>query len=339
MCRDPGQQKCRVLLYRNAENAQKQCLSDSILGDSPAIRAVRDTVEKLSKVPNATILLLGDSGTGKSLTARVIHYSSMPAEKPFIDINCAALPDNLIESELFGHEKGAFTNAVSSRPGLLQAADDGTIFLNEIGELPINLQAKLLTVVETRKFRRLGSNNQIRIKARIMAATNRNLRAEVARKKFRTDLYHRLNVVSITMPPLNSMGDDIIFIAQHLLRLFNSKFGKQVKGFSQAARLSMLKHSWPGNVRELSNCVERAMIFCENDWIDAQDLNIQRDSTCLESHHWSVPNEGIKLDDVERQLIQSALTKVKGNKTRAAKLLGLTRDTLRYRLDKYQISI
>ncbi|PXF59698.1 MAG: DNA-binding response regulator [Deltaproteobacteria bacterium] len=337
MLQELNQQKYELLLYKGGAGFRKPFLSEVFLGKSTAISQVRDTIGKLSKVPNATVLLLGKSGTGKNLVARIIHYSSLSSDAPFVDINCAALPENLVESELFGYEKGAFTHATVSRPGLLQAAEGGTIFLDEIGELPINLQAKLLSFLETKNFRRLGSNKRIEVKARIIAATNRNLEKEVAKKKFRQDLYYRLNVVSLTLPPLRDLGEDILSIADHFLGIYNIEFKKQIKGFTGGARQALLGYSWPGNVRELSNCIERAMIFIEKEWIDEADLVIGHLGHTQNAQEWSVPHTGISLEEVERQLIISALKQSGGNKSKAARLLTLTRDTLRYRLEKYQL--
>jgi Nif-specific regulatory protein len=333
-----NQQRYDLHLLQHRLKAKKRSLSDKLMGNSPAIERVRDMVAKLSRVPSATVLLLGPSGTGKSLTAAVLHAASFPGEAPFVDVNCAALPETLIEAELFGHEKGAFTHAVVSRPGLFQAAAGGTIFLNEIGELPLSLQTKLLSVIESKQFRRLGSNKLVDVQARIVAATNKDLTAEVGEKRFREDLFHRLNVVSITLPSLREMGKDVITIAEHFLTFFNVEFNKRVKGFTPAARDALLAHDWPGNVRELSNCIERAMIFSEGDRLDTADFVLQPPLNAIRSdRRWSLPPEGITLEAVERQLILSALEQAGGNKTRAAGLLGLSRDTLRYRLDKYSI--
>jgi len=338
---EKNQQRYELFLYQRDPKFRQRFLSDSILGHSAAIQEVRKTIHKLSKVPRATVLLLGETGSGKNLAARVIHYSSMPADAPLIDINCAALPEHLIESELFGYEKGAFTHATASRKGLFEEAGSGTIFLDEIAELPFNLQAKLLTVLETKKFRRLGSNRLYEVRARIISATNRDLTEEVSKKKFRDDLFYRLNVVSLKLPPLRELGQDILVIAEHLLKIFNIEFKKQVKGFSTEAQQILLQYHWPGNVRELSNCLERTMIFMEKNRIDAADLSILRAAPSQAGpadRFGTLPPEGIVLEDVERQLIVAALKQAQNNKSKAARLLGLTRDTLRYRLEKYQLS-
>ncbi|MGD8342411.1 MAG: sigma 54-interacting transcriptional regulator [Desulfobacterales bacterium] len=336
-----NQQRYELYLYKRDPEFRKQFLSESILGQSEAIEGIRETIQKLSKFPSATVLLMGETGSGKNLAARVLHYSSMSADAPFVEINCAALPEHLIESELFGYEKGAFTHAVTSKRGLLEEAQSGTLFLDEIGEMPLNMQAKLLNALETKKFRRLGSTKPIETDLRIIAATNRPLQDEVDEKRFREDLFYRLNVVSITMPPLRELGNDIMIISEYLLKLFNVEFKKDVKGFTEDARQLLLSYSWPGNVRELSNCLERAMIFADHDILDAAELVIRATQAQQGQHpsqEWVVPPGGIVLEDVERQLILSALEQSGNNKSKAARLLGLTRDTLRYRLEKYQLS-
>jgi len=334
-----NQQRYELFLYRTSADFRRKHSSERILGDSTAIRRVRDTIQKLGRTPSATVLLTGETGCGKNLAARVIHGSSMPADAPFIEINCAALPEHLIESELFGYEKGAFTHAVSAKPGLLEEAHGGTLFLDEIGEMSANMQAKLLAVLESRCFRRLGSTRPIKVNIRVIASTNRDLQADVAAKRFREDLFFRLNVVSLPLPPLRELGDDILRIAEHLMNVYNVEFKKRVKGFSADACRELLDHPWPGNVRELGNCIERAMIFAEKEQIDASDLVLSPLADPVvapDGDRWTVPSGGIDLEEVERRLIVSALNQSGQNKTKAARLLGLSRDTLRYRLDKYR---
>jgi len=264
----------------------------------------------------------------------------MPRGAPFVHINCAALPEHLIEAELFGYEKGAFTHAVTARPGLFEEASNGSIFLDEIAEIPVNIQAKLLSVLETKQVRRLGSNKTLDVNARIIAASNKDLQKEVQQKTFRQDLFYRLNIVLIDLPPLRKMGDDIILIAEYLRKLFNVEFGKQVGRFSASAKKLLLEYTWPGNVRELSNCIERAMIFIESDTIEPESLTIsnQFGSPPLDgTQQFTLPPGGISLEDVERQLITAALKQAGNNKSKAARLIGLTRDTLRYRMEKYNL--
>jgi transcriptional regulator with PAS, ATPase and Fis domain len=336
-----NQQRYDLFLYQRNQEFRREFLNNSILGNSKAILNVRETIKKISGFPKATVLLTGETGTGKNLAARVVHLSSMPRGAPFVHINCAALPEHLIEAELFGYEKGAFTHAVSARPGLFEEASNGSIFLDEIAEIPVNIQAKLLSVLELKQVRRLGSNKTVDLHARIIAATNKDLRIAVQQKNFRKDLFYRLNIVSIDLPPLRKMGDDIILIAEYLRKLFNVEFGKQVRRFSSHAKKLLLEYSWPGNVRELSNCIERAMIFIESDTIEAESLTIsnQFSNPPLDStQQFTLPPGGISLENVERQLIMAALKQAGNNKSKAARLVGLTRDTLRYRLEKYNLS-
>ena len=329
-----NQQKYELLLLNHSRMFRNQYVQESLLGASPAIQKVRKAIAKISQAPQTTVLLTGESGVGKSLVARIIHYGSLPADAPFVDINCSALPENLIEAELFGYEKGAFTHAMAARTGLLEEARGGTLFLDEIGELALGLQAKLLKVIETKTFRRLGSNKNVSVQTRIISATNRNLAEEVAARRFRSDLFYRLNVASLDLPPLREMGVDIIPIADHLLNLFNIELKRRVKGFTPAARKKLLGYHWPGNVRELSNCIERAMIFLDRPQVDAEDLTLHEAVQAAGEEAWTVPPGGINLEDVERRLILSALETAGNNKTRAARLLGISRDTLRYRLEK-----
>ncbi len=329
-----NQQKYELLLLKHSRLFASRHIGESLLGASPAIRSVRTAIAKISQAPQTTVLLTGESGVGKSLAARIIHYSSFSADAPFVDINCSALPENLIEAELFGYEKGAFTHATASRAGLLEEARGGTLFLDEIGELPLNLQAKLLKVIETKTFRRLGSTKSISVQTRIISASNRNLAAEVAARRFREDLYYRLNVAALNLPPLREMDEDLLLIADHLLKLFNIELKRRVVGFTPAARRKLLDYHWPGNVRELSNCIERAMIFLDRSQVDADDLTMLETTVPPVDGAWKVPPTGLRLEEVERRLIFSALETAGNNKTKAARLLGISRDTLRYRLEK-----
>ena len=336
-----NQQRYELYLYQRDLDFRRKHASDRILGNSRAIQRVRDTIQKLSRIPSTTVMLTGETGCGKNLAARVIHASSMPASAPFVEINCAALPEHLIESELFGYEKGAFTHAVAAKPGLLEEAHEGTLFLDEIGEMPMNMQSKLLSVLESRSFRRLGSTRPIAVNIRVIAASNHDLQADVNAKRFREDLFFRLNVVTLPLPPLRDLGEDILVIAEHLLHVYSIEFKKKVKGFTDRARRSLLDHGWQGNVRELANGIERAMIFAESEFIDLPDLMLAprvASVAAIDKDRWTVPAGGIDLEEVERQLIVSALEQSGRNKTKAARLLGLSRDTLRYRLDKYRIA-
>jgi transcriptional regulator with PAS, ATPase and Fis domain len=333
------QQKHELLLLKSVLGSQQQFLSNSILGDSRPIAQLKELVQKIAQVPSSTVLLQGESGTGKSHVARVIHYLSFPSQAPFVEINCAAIPESLLEAELFGFEKGAFTHAVKARKGLIEDADGGTLFLDEIGDMPLNLQAKLLHFLETRKFRRIGSNQERSVQVRCIAATNRDLEAAVADKQFREDLYYRLNVVTLALPPLRELGDDVIMLAEHFIKIYNLDFKKRVAGLNAEAKSVLLAYDWPGNVRELRNVIERAMIFCEVAEIRARDLSlpsIHAGEAPLPAS-FRLPENGIQLEELEKSLLSQALALAEGNKTRAAALLGLTRDTFRYRLEKFGI--
>lgn len=310
--------------------------ASGLIGRSEKIKTLRATAAQIARIPHINILLRGESGTGKNLLASEIHTLSSSSNKPFIEINCAAIPEHLLESELFGYEKGAFTNAAASKRGLLEEAHEGTLFLDEIAELPLTLQAKLLHIIESRRFRRLGSNRELQVEFRLITASNKDLQQLVSEKKFREDLLFRLNVVQIDLPPLRAMGEDVLILAEHFMHSFNLRFNKKAEGFTKEARQALLEYSWPGNVRELSNLIERAMIFNTEKLVRKEDLifqSVPADRTSA----WSVPDGGIVLEEVEKELLLSALSKTSGNKARAAQLLGLTRDTLRYRLEKYKL--
>lgn len=336
-----NQQRNEIQLLEGILKAQSSEGFAHIWGDSEPISKVKRTIEKIAKIPTATILLTGESGTGKSMIARIIHYSSQGSQAPFVEINCAAIPDTLLESELFGYEKGAFTNAMTTKPGLLETAHNGTLFLDEIGEMPPKLQAKLLSFLETRRFRRLGSNKEISVDIRLITATNRHLKKLVHEQAFREDLFYRLSVVNIDLPSLRVMGDDILTLASNFVNGLNISYKKSVKGFTSEARNKLRNHEWPGNVRELRNAIERAMIFVEGDAIDAEDLQIGMLSSSEPSasplERFKLPPEGISFDEIEKKLLQDAMAIADGNQSRAAKLLHLSRDTFRYRLEKYHL--
>jgi PAS domain S-box-containing protein len=307
----------------------------------------------------STILLEGESGTGKDVFAQFIHHYGRRSEGPFVALNCAAIPETLLESELFGYEKGAFTDARAPKAGILEVASSGTIFLDEIGEMPVALQAKLLRVIEEQTFRRLGGVRDIQVDVRVVAATNRKLTDAIQEGKFRLDLYYRLNVIQVCLPPLREHRDDIIPLAEHFVRLYNIKFKRDIKGLSQSAAALLLAGDWPGNVRELRNVIERGMVLEEADWIQASSLQIARagKSPLLapdEAPRGSAPlglpslprspqlpaQEApfeVSLEETEKNLVKKALDKAAGNQTRAAILLGVTRDTLRYKMKKFNM--
>ncbi len=327
------------LLHANIAGIQDKHGTE-IFGQSDQIVAVKSFVEKIAKIRTTTILLHGESGTGKNLVANAIHIKSMQPDSPFVEINCASIPDTLIESEIFGYEKGAFTNAFTSKKGLLEEADGGTLFLDEIGELPLPLQAKFLTFLETKRFRRLGSTQEHSVQVRIIAATNRDLQRAVAEKDFRQDLFYRLNVVSTTLPPLRALGEDVLILANFYINYFSFDFGKMIKGMSKDAETKLLNYNWPGNVRELRNVIERAAIFAEGDIITADDLLLfeSMDKTKqTATTDISLPYDGLSLFDLEKKLLSQALERSEGNQTQAAKLVGLSLDTFRYRLKKYDL--
>lgn len=322
---------------------------DRIIGSCPAMQDMISTARKVATVPYATVLLTGDSGTGKELIAHAIHLASASAHEPFVEVNCAAMPETLLEAELFGYEKGAFTDAKQRKRGLLELASAGTFFLDEMGDMPPNLQAKLLRVIEERKFRRLGGTNTLSVQFRLVAATNADLHEKMATGAFRRDLFYRLNVFSIHLPPLRERGTDVLEIAQHFVRHFNREFGKNMQGISPDAQQLLLAYDWPGNIRELRNAVERAVLIGSMHEIRPQDLAIkprhsappvpQRPSLDASApasgFELKVPQHGVDFEDVEQQLIRIAMRHCHNNASAAARFLRMTRETLRYRLKKF----
>ncbi len=307
---------------------------DNIIGRSGAMQEIFATVERVAPT-RATVLLAGESGTGKDLVARAIHHHSPRRDRPFVKINCAALPENLMESELFGYEKGAFTGAVTSKPGKFEQADTGTAFLDEIGDVPPAVQVKLLRVLQEREFERLGSNKTRQIDVRVLAATNADLRAALESGEFREDLFYRLNVVPINMPPLRERREDIPALAEHFIREYAAELGSPVTSISDEALRFLARHRWPGNVRELQNVIERSLVLCRDERLEASDIKMddsgaEREAAGAESF---LP-AGVTLQEHEQDLIRTALEKAKGNKSQAARLLGLTRNALRYRLSQ-----
>jgi DNA-binding NtrC family response regulator len=313
----------------------------NVVAESPQMRRVMQQVAEVARHDNATVLITGESGTGKEVVAQAIHHLSPRREQPFLEVNCATLPENLLESELFGHERGAFTDAVQRKKGLFEAAQDGTIFLDEIGELPMALQAKLLGVLERRKFRRLGGNRDISAGARIIAATNIDPLAAIREKRFREDLYYRLNVFPIQVPPLRERPADIIALARVFLRHFNSQFHKGFKEIDEAAAALLTGYGWPGNVRELRNMLERICIMHDGPILQAGHLpreiiRSREPSPSIEIPEGLLDIEAV-VDAVTRQLICRAMAETGNNTAQAARLLGIPRGTLRYKLKKYQI--
>lgn len=335
------QQKYEIELLKASLSSYGNYNNYGILGESPKIQEIKKLIERISGIRNTTVLLQGESGTGKNLVARVIHQSSMLPNSPFVEINCASIPPTLLESEIFGFEKGAFTSAVSDKKGLIEEANGGTLFLDEIGELTLSLQAKFLSFLETKTFRRLGSTQERKINIRLIAATNKDLKLAVENKEFRQDLFFRLNVVTLQLPELKELGNDIIIIAENFIRLYAYDFRKKIDGLTEHARHKLLRYSWPGNVRELRNVIERAVIFANQDKIDADDILILEDKETRPGEDFMprIPESGISLGEVEKKLLLEALDLAKGNQSKAARLLGLSLDTFRYRSKKYHIQI
>jgi two-component system response regulator AtoC len=310
---------------------------DAIIGSSPAMQASKTLLARVAGSPASTVLLTGETGTGKDLAAKTIHYNSDRARRPFVNITMSALPEQLLESELFGHERGAFTDARQQKRGLLETADGGTVFLDEIGEMTAGLQAKLLRFLEEKTFKRVGGLADTRVDVRVIAATNRNLEHEVSQGKFREDLFYRLQVMPIALPPLRERRGDIPLLASYYIDLFNREFKRHVRGVSPEAAKMLEQYQWPGNIRELRNAIERAMLLVEHEWLQPGDFTtLTRSVTPAE---FKLPAEGISLDEVERQLLVQALERSGGNQTQAGQLLGINRDQVRYRIEKFGLTV
>ncbi|MEK0083899.1 sigma-54-dependent transcriptional regulator [Benzoatithermus flavus] len=320
---------------------------DRIVGESPAILALKTRIRQLVAAEASIqgvpppVLISGETGTGKELIARAIHVAGPRRQAPFIELNCATLPAHLIEGELFGHERGAFTDAKEKRIGLFEAAGGGTIFLDEIGELDPSLQAKLLRVIETGRVRRLGASREIAADVRVVAATNRPLKELAAEGRFRPDLYYRLSVVTLEAPPLRERGEDIVLLAEHFLRQHARRYGRQPPGLGAQARQALLRYGWPGNVRELRNLLEQIVVFHHGDEIEAAVLPFARDGAAqvLPAEGFVLPEQGVDLEELERSLTLQALTRTGWNMTQAGRLLGMSRDAMRYRVDKYGLRL
>jgi transcriptional regulator with PAS, ATPase and Fis domain len=305
---------------------------------------LRRLVVKVAKSVATSILITGETGTGKGLVARAIHYEALDPERPFMNITCTALPETLLESELFGHEKGAFTDARLAKKGLFELADGGTVFLDEIGDMPASLQGKLLRFLEDKSFRRLGGTRDIRVDVRIIAATNKNLQEAARNGTFRLDLFYRLNVVPVEVPPLRERQEDVIELVTHFVRKYSSDFQKRVDGFDAEAKKRLEVYPWPGNVRELRNVTERAVLLAETETLGILDLPPEirafgaSYSPGNTRRYFTLPPEGVDIEEVEHDLLVQALERVRGNKTRAGKLLNLKRDAIRYWMRKFHIA-
>ena len=317
-----------------------------IVGESAAMKKMLGLAVKVAESEVSSVLLQGESGTGKDLVAKAIHYASQRSERPFVAVNCAALPATLIESELFGYEKGAFTDAKARKEGLFEQAEGGTLLLDEIGELELSLQAKLLRVLEEGAFRRVGGLKDIPLDVRVLAASNRDLKAESEAGRFRLDLYYRLSIIQIDIPPLRERGEDILLLSQYYIDRIGARLkrNKRIMGLSAEAQEVFMKYKWPGNVRELRNVIERALILEDSEVITTEYLpgglleapRLESASNNHASAQFVLPNEGISLDEVELSFVRQAIQQSSGNQTRAAELLGISRDQLRYRLKKLE---
>ena len=318
------------------EELERQYDFSAIIGTSPQVLEIMRQAGDVA-VTDSTALISGESGTGKELLARAIHYNSARAGHPLVTINCATLPENLLESELFGYEPGAFTGAEKRKIGRFELAEGGTLFLDEIGEMTLAVQVKLLRVLEQREFSRLGGTETLSADVRLIVATNRDLADLVSKRQFRDDLYYRINVFPITIPPLRERTQDILPLARHFLRELMERTGKVVTDIRPEARRTLLNYSWPGNVRELKNVLERAIILTQGNSISVEHLpvRLQQERASLANVAVSLPPQGLSLEEVERSLLEQALERSRFNKSHAARLLGMSRATLRYRLTKY----
>ncbi|MFL5507655.1 MAG: sigma-54-dependent transcriptional regulator [Gemmatimonadales bacterium] len=326
------------------KQATREVSLSGILGQSPAMRAVLDRARQVAALDETPpVLITGETGTGKGLVARTIHASGPRSGRPFIDVNCTALPATLMEAELFGYERGAFTDAKESKLGLFEAAEGGFIFLDEVGDIELALQGKLLRAIEDRTVRRVGGIRDRKIDVRILAATNRDLQRDVHGERFRKDLYFRLAVILLRLPPLRERADDVLILAEHFLRQYAAKYGRSVRRLSAEAQGLLRAYPWPGNVRELSHVMERAILWSHEEELSAEHLSLNNPDELMQpdgvgpSTVPGLPPDGMDLAQWERAMLEQALQQSAGNQTRAAQRLGISRDTLRYRLKKYGI--
>ncbi len=315
-------------------------LFENIVGESRQMKEIFRTIEKVAR-SNATVLVLGETGVGKELVAEAIHRNSSRADRPFVKMNCAALHENLLESELFGHERGAYTGAERQRIGRFELANEGTLFLDEIGNMTPSTQAKVLRILQEREFERLGGNRTIKVDVRLMAATNRDLEQAITRGEFREDLYYRLNVVKLTVPPLRERKEDLVPLAQHFIQRFAAELRKDVQAMEPGAVRALKRHTWPGNIRELENTIERAVLMCEGRYLTSHDLNLAETTPTGEagvpSMNLRLPAQGIRLEDVEKQTILEALRLNNWIQKEAARFLGISSRMMNYKVAKYEI--
>ncbi|HET7289194.1 MAG TPA: sigma-54 dependent transcriptional regulator [Thermodesulfobacteriota bacterium] len=323
-----------------AMRAQEKYGFGSLIGTSPVIKDLQSLFRKLTETDPRTILITGESGTGKGLAAKILHYNGVRKQGPFIEINCAAIPETLLESELFGHEAGAFTDAKKMKKGILEQADGGTVFLDEIGDMSLSLQAKLVKAVEERSFRRLGGNRDISVDLSVIAATNHDLKSLVKHSEFREDLYHRLRVISFEMPALRDRKEDIPVLIDHFISYFNSDLSKNITEIPDEIRKTFMNYNWPGNVRELRSTIERAVLLSEDGVLNPKYIMLEEGETLKvqnsdEKMVIDVPIEEASLYKIEKKVITKALDLNNWNQTRTAEMLGITREVLRYRMKKW----
>ncbi|MBT0652286.1 sigma-54-dependent transcriptional regulator [Geomobilimonas luticola] len=318
---------------------QKKIGPPQIIGTSKHMKNVLEMMDKVAKSDATTVLIQGESGTGKELVAKWIHYESSRAEKPFVAINCAAVPATLLESELFGHEKGAFTDAKATKKGLFELADGGTVFLDEIGDMEMGMQAKLLRFLEDRTFRRIGGSKVMSVDVRIVSATNKDLLKAIDDKSFRNDLYYRLQVIPIFLPPLRERKDDILLLAKYFIEHYCKEFNKHVRSISNMAEKLLVEYHWPGNIRELKNVIERALILGSEETLLLEHLPLEivarASSSVAPVATFKLPSEGVDIEEVEKELIRQALEISDWNQSKAAKKLSLGIDAFRYRMKKF----
>ena len=310
----------------------------NLVGESRAIRRVKGLIARIATSPGSTVLITGESGTGKDMASRALHHLSDRRDAAFLNITCSALPANLLESELFGHERGAFTDARTRKRGLLEHADGGTVFLDEIGEMAPPLQAKLLRFLEERAFRRVGGTEDISTDVRVVAATNVDLAEAVRHGRFREDLYYRLAVLALHLPPLREREGDVALLAGFFVDRFAREFDRRIVGISREALRRLELYPWPGNVRQLRNAVERAVLLAEGEVLGADDFSFLESATAQESQ-FRLPAGGVDLRDLERSLLEQALARTGGNQTRAGALLGMNRDQVRYRIERFGLQV
>jgi DNA-binding NtrC family response regulator len=328
------------LLKENLQLQRELYDKFSIAGIVGSSQKMKEAIEIMKKVSFslANVLILGESGTGKELAAKALHYNSPRRTKPFTAVNCAAIPETLIESELFGYEPGAFTGATSKSIGLFEATNGGTLFLDEVGDLPLMTQSKILRVLQDKEIRRIGSRESIKVDVRIIAATNRDLEKEILKKTFREDLYYRLKVITIELPPLRERKEDIPELVKFFIRKYNQELGKRIKGIEEDAMKALIGYHWPGNIRQLESVIERAVLICESSNIFLKD--IKSELRLLQGNHvldFDLPDNGINFEEVEKEILRKAMMKTNGVATKAAKLLGMSYKTFWYRWEKFNL--